>query len=732
MEWSGAETSGDNGGEGEERAASSREGGRETGASAGRTEGTEGMAEALPSARQPTWETREFLLKCLRQAGIDVEIIEDIADACEVTQLTTVVLAGEEIASEKVAEKLFLTDEEAVNLISVCREEVAKLAAMAAVTAGRRSLEDGGGNGLLLASPKITYGEKDSARGQRSARRSARGSARGRRNGCATLADLEVQLDKHYHSAAAIRRQGTAGPAGFDASQASKPVAVVANTRNLDASHDTPRARRTPRRRRRNVDPVATRSSHRAHSSDISQQADASHGVVTPPKAEGRILVENGKKEVKEPGTSVMGEEESAEGMFPTFKKPRPIKTKIPVESRPPKGKVKGKSVTYSGTSPDDFERPKRRDGFEIDRHGKESATESSDLPHKGLNIEEVNSVCIKAPEVQSPASAQSSSNQGGSSQTDPKTPDPVVPTLNLRKSVSAEKQALPDKIDNSVEELEGSATLVTRRTNTSPSSCSNGNVADGNVGGGAINNDHVRGQLQAPLSSQRGPPQKSSRGSARASTKLRLECSLERIAIGNWPGPSYLRPTLSSEARRKAIQKEHKTDNTHGQHQRSLDLPPLRSTRSSQLQSARLGGSTTIPVIGPLTDRPSKTKTHRRASSSSFMKPTQASAARWDSLEKPPLAAVQNDEGMIHTDRKASCGELSERRHRHRHGRSLSHLTVPEAPTLSTQQRGTYNSEILHPKRKSKESKEPCLPSHGRSLSHGSITEMLSSSWRI
>ena len=71
-------------------------------------------------------ESRELVISCLRLAEIEADIIEDIADACEVTGDSTAVLAGDDICVESVAQKLFLTEQEATTLIQVCRTELFK------------------------------------------------------------------------------------------------------------------------------------------------------------------------------------------------------------------------------------------------------------------------------------------------------------------------------------------------------------------------------------------------------------------------------------------------------------------------------------------------------------------------------------------------------------------------------------------------------------------------------
>ena len=62
------------------------------------------------------YQSREFMIGLLRDAKVDEEIVEDIADACELAEFSVFSLASEEIPVKTLAEKLYLTKQEAFAL----------------------------------------------------------------------------------------------------------------------------------------------------------------------------------------------------------------------------------------------------------------------------------------------------------------------------------------------------------------------------------------------------------------------------------------------------------------------------------------------------------------------------------------------------------------------------------------------------------------------------------------
>lgn len=67
-----------------------------------------------------TVTAREFLLDCLRESGLDTEIIEAVAEACLNNGIDAYVLAGRVYGDNDVAAKLFLTQREVTRLINTC------------------------------------------------------------------------------------------------------------------------------------------------------------------------------------------------------------------------------------------------------------------------------------------------------------------------------------------------------------------------------------------------------------------------------------------------------------------------------------------------------------------------------------------------------------------------------------------------------------------------------------
>ncbi|CAD7694716.1 unnamed protein product [Ostreobium quekettii] len=132
-------------------------------------------------------DSRDFLMRCLELAEIEDDIIEDIADACEVTGYCPAALAGDGVVLEAVAEKLFLTEQEAATLIEVCRAEVPKAGGGAASRKALSGIEPlgkdwdvlGDGVGGLDKVGKAGAPAKGPAGGWQGAVKPSQGAARG-------------------------------------------------------------------------------------------------------------------------------------------------------------------------------------------------------------------------------------------------------------------------------------------------------------------------------------------------------------------------------------------------------------------------------------------------------------------------------------------------------------------------------------------------------------------------
>ncbi len=74
--------------------------------------------EVLAHVRTP-----DFLRKCLRNARLDEDLIADVADACELGELTALDLGSGQLTSAEAADRLFLTQDEAKLVLSVCRRQ---------------------------------------------------------------------------------------------------------------------------------------------------------------------------------------------------------------------------------------------------------------------------------------------------------------------------------------------------------------------------------------------------------------------------------------------------------------------------------------------------------------------------------------------------------------------------------------------------------------------------------
>ena len=65
----------------------------------------------------------EFLLQCLHCSGLDEDLVADTLDACEIAELDALKLAGGKLSQDTIAERLFLTQEEASRLMEACRKQ---------------------------------------------------------------------------------------------------------------------------------------------------------------------------------------------------------------------------------------------------------------------------------------------------------------------------------------------------------------------------------------------------------------------------------------------------------------------------------------------------------------------------------------------------------------------------------------------------------------------------------
>eukprot|EP00951_Prasinocladus_malaysianus_P028130 scaffold255227_cov41-Prasinocladus_malaysianus.AAC.1 len=82
----------------------------------------EGDGSGVQAARR-----RSTLVSMLKTAGIDTDIVNDVADACEIKEYTVMHLANADLDTQTVSQELYLTDEEAVKLQKSCRAELERL-----------------------------------------------------------------------------------------------------------------------------------------------------------------------------------------------------------------------------------------------------------------------------------------------------------------------------------------------------------------------------------------------------------------------------------------------------------------------------------------------------------------------------------------------------------------------------------------------------------------------------
>jgi hypothetical protein len=81
---------------------------------------------AFTAAMEPEEaHTPDFLKRCLRKARLEPDLIQDVADACELNELDAVALA--KMPADEIANKLFLMQDEARLLLKACRRQCQKL-----------------------------------------------------------------------------------------------------------------------------------------------------------------------------------------------------------------------------------------------------------------------------------------------------------------------------------------------------------------------------------------------------------------------------------------------------------------------------------------------------------------------------------------------------------------------------------------------------------------------------
>ncbi|KAG2483751.1 hypothetical protein HYH03_017406 [Edaphochlamys debaryana] len=69
----------------------------------------------------------DFLVKCLRKAKFNADLLQDTVDACEINDLNAVVLGSGLLSVTEASEKLFLMQDEAQTVVTVCRKECLRI-----------------------------------------------------------------------------------------------------------------------------------------------------------------------------------------------------------------------------------------------------------------------------------------------------------------------------------------------------------------------------------------------------------------------------------------------------------------------------------------------------------------------------------------------------------------------------------------------------------------------------
>lgn len=76
-------------------------------------------------------DSRAFLVDCLRLASIDEDITKDVAEACEIANITALDLASGKLSVQEAANQLFLTEQEVSTVMYACKEMCIQAGALA-------------------------------------------------------------------------------------------------------------------------------------------------------------------------------------------------------------------------------------------------------------------------------------------------------------------------------------------------------------------------------------------------------------------------------------------------------------------------------------------------------------------------------------------------------------------------------------------------------------------------
>mmetsp|Transcript_20665 Transcript_20665/g.45220 ORF Transcript_20665/g.45220 Transcript_20665/m.45220 type:complete len:672 (-) Transcript_20665:637-2652(-) len=84
------------------------------------------IASGTPSSVLDIVLSPDFLVKCIKRAKLDDDLLQDIADACELNELNAFTLGCGALSPEDAADKLFLMQDEAKTLLSICKRQCLK------------------------------------------------------------------------------------------------------------------------------------------------------------------------------------------------------------------------------------------------------------------------------------------------------------------------------------------------------------------------------------------------------------------------------------------------------------------------------------------------------------------------------------------------------------------------------------------------------------------------------
>lgn len=104
----------------------------------------EGFSECRMSAVEEKLRSEQFLRELLSRCGFSGEILEDVAEVCELHKISVESLANDRLSVCEIGTKLLLTDDEVEAVVRLAKAEVAGMKGVEVVEEQEQEEEEGG------------------------------------------------------------------------------------------------------------------------------------------------------------------------------------------------------------------------------------------------------------------------------------------------------------------------------------------------------------------------------------------------------------------------------------------------------------------------------------------------------------------------------------------------------------------------------------------------------------